>query len=143
MIDGTQAIDSDLITEEWLAEVGFKWHQLDRQPSKHWLLWLGPAIGDGLTAHQDLGLELARSSFEWDSGWFCWLRSDTAGRYSRFLHIRRVGTKADVIRLVEALTGQKWNPENHLYGSAFTPERAARIRAENERMDNVLRESSR
>ena len=34
--------DIDLpLTEEWLKENGFKWHQFDRQPDKHWLLWLG------------------------------------------------------------------------------------------------------
>jgi len=33
--------DGVILTEEWLKRVGFKWHQLDRQPDKHWLLWLG------------------------------------------------------------------------------------------------------
>ncbi len=33
-----------LITEDWLYAVGFRWHQLDRQPNKQWLLWLGNAI---------------------------------------------------------------------------------------------------
>lgn len=34
----------DPITEEWLKSVGFKWHQFDRQPDKHWLLWLGGGL---------------------------------------------------------------------------------------------------
>lgn len=34
-------------------------------------------------------------------------------------------TCGDVIALVEAITGQPWDPENHLYGSAHTPERVA------------------
>ena len=45
---------SEPITEEWLKEVGFKWHQLARQPEKQWLLWLGDAVRDGLGIEQDL-----------------------------------------------------------------------------------------
>jgi hypothetical protein len=77
------------ITEEWLKEVGFKWHQFDRQPDKQWLLWLGDHTDSGDT--QALGIELTvgtRGEF-----WFCWLRSDTSHRYSRFLHIRHMKVK--------------------------------------------------
>jgi hypothetical protein len=45
------------ITEEWLKLVGFRWHQLERQPSRHWLLWLGGALDDGtVPAVEDLGI---------------------------------------------------------------------------------------
>src|SRR5579885_196517 len=51
------------ITEEWLKSIGFRWHQFDRQPDRHWLLWLGGAIGDGaaFTSYEDLGIEVAPS----------------------------------------------------------------------------------
>jgi len=43
-----------------------------------------------------------------------------------------------VIAIFEALTGQKWMPENHIYGSARTPEHAAYLRKEAERLDRRM-----
>ena len=34
----------NLITEDWLKANDFKWHQFDRMPDKHWLLWIGGAL---------------------------------------------------------------------------------------------------
>ena len=140
--------DRSPITEEWLKAVGFKWHQLDRQPSKHWLLWLGDALsgeGPAFTSFEDIGIELADMRYQNSSGeivgreaWFCWFRGDSAGRYHRFIHVRHLRWQDEVTKLVEAITGQGWNPENHLYGSARTPEHAARIREEDERLDRRL-----
>jgi hypothetical protein len=123
---------NDPITEEWLKSVGFKWHQFDRQPDKQWLLWLGdPCAHDT----QDIGIELA----PWKDGeWFCWLRSDTAHRYSRFLHVRHMRVVGDVIRLIVAITDQDWNPANHFHGADNTPQRAARIREDRERLDQRI-----
>lgn len=129
--------DNTPLTEDWLREVGFKWHQHDRQPSKHWLLWLGDAIPDHLVSFEDIGLELAPNRN--GQQWFCWLRGDTAGRYHRFIHIRHLKTRQEVIDLVQALTSQPWNPDNHLYGSARTPEQAARIRQDEQRLDHQIR----
>src|SRR5262245_40223058 len=80
---------NELITDEWLAEVGFKWHQLERQPYKHWLLWLGDAIKDSenLKSSEDLGIEVTQRG-EYDESYYCWLRADYAGRYSRFIFVR-------------------------------------------------------
>jgi hypothetical protein len=49
------------ITAEWLKEIGFRWHQLDRQPDKQWLLWIGEAVDQGknVACFEDLGLELS------------------------------------------------------------------------------------
>jgi hypothetical protein len=124
------------ITAEWLASVGFRWHQLDRQPDRHWLLWLGRALASKEADAEDLGIELAPRLDE--PSWFCWLRSDLAGRYHRFLHIRYLSTQAEVAELVAALTGTPWAPENHLYGAARTPDEAARLRTERERLDRRL-----
>lgn len=136
------------LDEEWLKAVGFKWHQLDRQPQKHWLLWLGAAANDGhsFTSYEDIGIEVAAGWWFNRNGerindrgqWFCWLRSDGAGRYHRFIHLRHIHTRADVANLVEAITGQPWNPANHVYGSCQKPEQAARDRADKDRLDRRL-----
>lgn len=128
------------IDEAWLKEVGFKWHQLERQTSKHWLLWLGAAVrshDDSLTDDEDIGIEVAAGIG--DRGWFCWLRSDAAGRYHRFIHLRHLHTRTDLIRIVEAISGFQWNPENHLYGGVKSPAQARRIREGENRMDRELR----
>lgn len=126
------------LSDEWLEQAGFKWHQLDRRPTKQWLLWLGDAMLEDWHTFEDLGIEVSLC----DSGagidearWNCWLRSDTAHRYSRFIHIRRIFTRAELILMIEGLTGQAWNPANHIYGVLRTPEQAARIRKEQERLD--------
>jgi hypothetical protein len=130
----------ELITEDWLRSVGFKWHQLDRQPTKHWLLWLGSAITrlHHLCDTEDLGIELAPGHN--DPFWYCWLRSDTAGRYHRYLHVRHLIQKVELIRLVEGLTNLPWNTDNHMYGCVYTAEGAAYRRTEAERFDLQLRE---
>lgn len=133
-----------LISADWLREVGFKWHQFDRQPEKQWLLWIGQASGQWGSGTDDLGVELAPGSYDADrddkTGWFCWLRSDSSHRYSRFVHVRRLRTRHEVIRLVEGLTGQDWNPDLHLYGSVHHPKHAAQLLADRQRLDKVLAE---
>lgn len=136
------------ITEEWLKSVGFKWHQLDRQPNKHWLLWLGRALaGDETTfgSFDDIGIEVAsmryRNSYDELVGrdaWFVWFRGDSGGRYHRFIHVRHMRWQHELIKLIEAITGQDWNPENHFYGSVCTPAQAARNRQDDERLDRQL-----
>jgi hypothetical protein len=134
------------ITEEWLKSVGFKWHQHSRQPDKHWLLWCGDAAG-AFTSFEDIGIEVAPTAYKNRNDeligdpekWFVWFRADTSGRYGRFLHVRHMRSRAELIKLVEAVTGQEWNPDNHLYGSVRTPEQAARIRRDDERLDHQIR----
>jgi len=133
----------DPITEEWLKESGFKWHNFDRQPSKHWLLWLGAGLKEKpcLTSYEDIGIELAANTSIRDAvlpDWFCWLRSDAAGRYHRFIHLRHVETRRDVTQLVEAISGRPWTPGNHLYGSLHSPANAERIRQDLQRLDARL-----
>lgn len=122
------------ITEEWLSKSGFKWTQLDRQPDKHWTLWLGDCMGKH-TSFEDFGIEVAPVGHGDDPDWFCWFRADYSGRYSRFLHVRHIQTQADLIRIIEGVTFQEWNPANSMYGSLHTPEVAARLRREAERLD--------
>jgi hypothetical protein len=139
------------INEDWLKSAGFKWHQLDRQTDKHWLLWLGDATRErhSFTSFEDIGIELApcwwKNSTGDDAGdvgkWFCWFRDDAAGRYHRFIHIRHLRTVGELVLLVEAITGQKWDPANNLYGSMRKPEDAERIRQESQRFDRRLIES--
>jgi hypothetical protein len=141
-------LDSSPITEDWLKSAGFKWHQLERQTDKHWLLWLGDATRErhSFTSFEDIGIELApcwwKNSKDEDAGdvgkWFCWFRDDAAGRYHRFIHIRHLRTVGELTRLIEAITGQTWDPANNLYGSMRKPEDAERIRQENQRLDRRL-----
>lgn len=144
-------MSDDPITEEWLKSVGFKWHEFERQGAHHWLLWLGGGLRQRptLTDYEDIGIELAPGWWHNAKGeqvgntdWFCWLRSDAAGRYHRFIHLRHVSTRNDVIRLVEAISGRPWTPENHLYGSLRSPENAARILQDRQRADRRLIEES-
>ena len=129
----------NLLTEDWLKVNGFKWHQFERQPSKHWLLWIGGAMDDRNVSFEDLGVEVASG---YDGKWFCWLRSDSAGRYHRFIHIRYIETCDDLTRIISGLTGRPFDPAHALYGRLHTPSQAARIRQEDERLDRrLLRES--
>lgn len=138
------------ITEEWLRSVGFRWHQLERQPDKHWLLWLGSCIEANTIGMEDLGLELAPAWWKNRNGedvgkvgrWHCWLRADTGSLYGRFIHVRYLRTQDELIALVEALTGQRWDPANNHFGSMLRPEHAERLRLEERtRLDRqMLRE---
>lgn len=124
------------ITEQWLRDVGFKWHQLDRQPDKHWLLWLGDVVnaGSGFSGTDDLGIEVTRGrDADRNEYWFCWLRADYSRRYGRFVHIRHLHFQRELIALIEGITGHAWDPANNLYGSMRTPEIAARMREEEKR----------
>jgi hypothetical protein len=135
-----------LISEDWLRSVGFKWHTISgRDPNpprdpKHWALWMGnvanyePGQIWSFHSDEDLGLELTENTSR-DKFWFCWLRADTSSRYSRFLHIRHIRKQADVIQLVEALSGVPWKPENHMYGKIFTTEQVGQIRERDKRLD--------
>ncbi|HEY8948475.1 MAG TPA: hypothetical protein VIM56_06295 [Rhizomicrobium sp.] len=112
------------IDEEWLKASGFKWAQLDRQPSRHWMVWLGDAVrenqGDGrsFTSYEDVGIEVAA---DYNGEWFCWLRSDAAGLYHRFIHIRHLKYRIELVRLIEAITGQPWTPQQHAAGNVLGP----------------------
>lgn len=121
-----------MITEQWLSDVGFKWHELEQQGHKHWLLWLGDCLNERHSDAEELGIELSKGSDDW---WFCWLRSDTAHRYSRFLHVRHLRTQIEVVQLIEALTGQMWDVDNNLYGRMMLSDRADYLRKEAERLD--------
>lgn len=126
---------SEPITAEWLASVGFKWHQFDRQPDKQWLLWIGRLCGN--EGPDSLGIELAPVGHGTDE-WFCWLRSDLAHRYSRFIHVRHLSTQAQLMLLFCGLTGEQWDPSRHLYGSAIKHEAAEAERKRQERLDRRL-----
>lgn len=133
-------IDPQPISEAWLKSAGFKWHQFDRQPDKHWLLWLGDALGRH-RSYEDLGIELAPNVPSDTSAWFCWLRDDSAGHYHRFIHIRHLHTVDELVALIEGIIGRRFDPANSLYGFHRTPEQAARIRQEDERLDRRLMRS--
>ncbi len=98
---------SNLITGLWLGEVGFKPHVFANEPNQHWLLWLA----------EDLGLELSFGREKPRPWWFCWLRTAGAHTPERSINLRDLTTKHEVITLVQALTGKRWNPARHFNGS--------------------------
>jgi hypothetical protein len=99
---------SRFITELWLHEVGFKPHTFVNQPGQqHWLLWL----------NEDLGLELQFGREKPQPWWFCWLRAGGPHTPDRFMNLRDLTSKHEVITLVQALTGRRWNPSAHKNGS--------------------------
>lgn len=122
------------IDENWLRDLGFNWHQLERQPSKHWLLWIGGAFlkREMFTGPDDLGIEVAAGT---DGSWFCWFRSDTAHRYHRFIHLRHIYYRQELVAIISALIGYDFDPANCFYGSLARPEHADYLRKENERLD--------
>lgn len=125
---------SEPITEERLANAGFCWSQFDRQPDKQWTLWVGAASDDGPDL-EDIGLELAPG---YDGKWFCWLRSDAGGRYSRFVHVRRLRWWNDLVALIAAISGRPFDPADVFYGALHSAARAERFRAERDRLDRRM-----
>jgi hypothetical protein len=118
------------ITEQWLREVGFKW---DRPfgVEKHWTLWMGGAVSERPAySSEDLGVELSAQA---DGSWFCWIRADYAGRYSRFVHVRYLRKQSELTALIAALTGFPFDAANCMYGSYHRPEVAARLREDYEK----------
>lgn len=135
----------ELITEDWLRQTGFKWEQLDRQPTKHWILWLGDALMPATTedarfcrSNDDLGIELAHCGYADRSWWYCWIRCDFWGRYTRLIHIRHLESRQELIAIIEALTGRPFDPADVLYGSLRSPEDAARLRRDAQRIDQCI-----
>lgn len=129
--------DNDALSHEWLSSVGFKSHQHERQPHKHWKLLLGRGVDGGrFSTPDDLYIEVTPAWWIGGRGdkigdpdaWHCWL----GGMNSSFLHVRYFRTIPEFIALVEAITGLPWAPENHLYGMLHTAERGAQLRAEYE-----------
>jgi hypothetical protein len=128
------------ITEDWLRSVGFKWHELNREPVKHWLLWIGECLAPPkqmFSGPDDFGIELAPSPGDRQT-WNCWFRSDLAGLYTRFIHVRELQTQDQLTRMIEGLTLMPWKPEDCLYGAMRRPEVAARIREDEKRLDRQL-----
>ena len=94
------------ITEDWLASVGFKYRDPEeRQQWKHWTLTFSEP--------DDYGLYIETTAPGWlnrhgehiaaDSGWYLWI-----GRGTQYMHLRHVFEQIEIVALVEALTGMKW-----------------------------------
>lgn len=131
------------LTDDWLREAGFKWSQIERQPSRHWILWLGGCVNRGpdgkrqaMTDSRDLGIEVASGAM--DGEWFCWLRSDAAHLYHRFIHLRHIRTTDELVKMIEGITGQAWDVANNWDGCMMHPVHAALARAEADRLDRKM-----
>jgi hypothetical protein len=88
---------TESISEEWLASVGFKWHQLERQPAKHWVLWLG---GRDFYSRTKIWAWNCPPPSVRDGNWTCWLRSDFARRYHRFIFLRHLTERRELTSLI-------------------------------------------
>lgn len=130
-------MDTNPITEEWLRSVGFRWDEWERSGGKHWTLWFGNLEDASFSSFEDLGIELAFGNYTTPS-WHCWLRSDCAHKYARFIHLRHIHTQEDVIAIVEGITGLPWDPRNHLYGAIRRPKEAEYIRSTETRLDRQI-----
>lgn len=119
--DPTGEVGEEPLSHEWLGEIGFKWHQGDRQPDKHWRLWLGWAANPGHATLEDLGIEV--SPLMDGERWFCWLLRGPHGG-DGFIHVRYLRTRGDLLELIEALTGRPWDRNLSRYGNLYTPEQA-------------------
>lgn len=118
---------SEPITEQWLRAAGFK-RESGAEWKDHWVLWMGGAVADKTAySSEDLGVEVA-PCLGGDGRWFCWVRADYCGRYSRFVHVRHLRKAADLAGLIAALTGFPFDPANSMYGGYHKPETAARLR---------------
>jgi hypothetical protein len=139
MTEPTQS--AAFIADDWLKSVGFKWDTPDRNhpENKHWTLWFGDLDRAMFSSFEDVGIEVCYGAYNELSKerdcWFCWLRSDCAHRYSRFLHIRHIRFQHELVSMITGLTGLPWKPENHLYGCIRRDEDAERIRRSEQRLD--------
>ena len=124
-------MDDDLLTDEWLGEIGFKWHQEERQTTKHWTLTLGWGAPNTRACHEDLCIEVADGAMNGE--WFCWLRRGT--RFSNnFIHIRHIRYKSELTNMITALTGTEFKAENCMYGNFYNDRIAAKLRKEYEEL---------
>ncbi len=130
-----------LLTDEWLGNIGFKWHQGERQPTKHWRLFLGFAIDEPWRGAGELAIEVAAHGFGANrhgvdigatGAFFCWVLS--VDSLQKFVSIRDLRTQQELIALVEALTGCPWIPANIMYGNLYHPEQAKKLITQSEAM---------
>lgn len=137
--------DCTVLDDDWFRENGFRYEDipvLNGKADRHWLLWLGWAIVDAdqtepTNGPEDFGIELSH----WrDDAWFCWFRADYAGRYTRFLHWRKVCYAFQVEDIIASLVGRPFDRKHVWYGSLRTPEIAARCKEEAKRLDQRMAE---
>lgn len=96
------------ITEDWLASVGFKYREPgERQQFRHWTLTFSEPDDYGMYIETTMPgcLNASGGHIGADRGWFLWL-----GRERKFIHLRHVYEQEEIVALVEALTGAKWEP---------------------------------
>jgi|WetSurMetagenome_2_1015567.scaffolds.fasta_scaffold330457_1 hypothetical protein len=132
------------ITEPLLRSWGFKWHELERSPHKHWLLWLGDVLPDdqenpkiSFRSNEDLGIEITQG--EKNATWFfVWLRADYAGRYSRCVCLGHYTHAEQLFNMISAIIGYPFDPSNTWYGSLRSPAASARLRQDDEALHHRI-----
>lgn len=111
------------ITDEWLAEMDFKWRQDERQPNKHWSLVLNLIHDSWTNVIEPTKIEVQRCGWENHRGdyigdhaaWMLWITD----RFDRNCFIRNIHWQEEIVALAEIIMGREWKPENHIYGQAW------------------------
>ena len=102
-----------LITSDWLQELGFRKQWTRDTSGPNFVLWLGDSR-QAFVGTDDLGLELStydeRGVPSDDPRWFCWLRSDVSQSRGRFCFVRYLRKRHELVNLIEAITGEVFDP---------------------------------
>lgn len=79
----------------------------ERQPFRHWTLTFSEPDDCGMYLETTMPgwLNAMGEHVDADRGWFLWL-----GRDHKFIHLRHVYERAEIVSIVEALTGLPWAP---------------------------------
>jgi hypothetical protein len=123
------------ITREWLHEVGFG-------RDDPWSLWLREGTGTSTSDLVEAGMIAVELSPvpEHEGRWFCRLRTHMLDGLNHAVLLRQIARRRDLVDIVEAISGQSWDPANHFMGRLVTPERAAQNRDAIARLDEHLQD---
>lgn len=111
----------DPISEQWLKEIKMESRTLKCDKFKHWFLWIGACIPGAVQffGNESLALELSQDDQN-ENRYFCWLVQDhNKPGCAKSIFMRFLFNKGDFILLLEALTGQEWNPGLIINGTLY------------------------
>lgn len=112
----------DPIDEKWLKACNLEFRKIKGDSCKHWFLWIGNTIPGAVQffGAESLGIEIAQEEKE-ESRWFCWLvQNHGRPNCEKSIFMRFLFNKGHLIELVEALTGQEWNPNLVINGVLYS-----------------------
>lgn len=111
----------DPISEEWLKEIKLEPRTLKGDKFKHWFLWIGACIPGAVQffGNESLALELSQDDQD-EKRYFCWLVQDyNKPGCAKSIFMRFLFNKGDFILLLEAITGEEWDPQMIVNGTLY------------------------